>query len=228
MDKLSESMSTISVNSNEERTLKPLKDTQPLEAVRRTEKSLIYSNEDRKSFSSGTALHSVFYHLPHHEKELWYPFIKTLRKVFPRNKGLGLIITEVDSGQLHELALPTEEDCISALSKPIYFRHAGETYILPATTAIPPTHQLYKVELSKITLLRYDVLKSELMKTFSKFGTVLDIVIYEDDITGSWFTGNGHVYISCKKSNLQFCPQSVYVGTSGGYYSATVATWIKK
>jgi hypothetical protein len=33
------------------------------------------------------------------------------------------------------------------------------------------------------------------MATFSSYGIVRDIVLYKDDLSDTWFTGKGHVYL---------------------------------
>ncbi|KAG2229831.1 hypothetical protein BDF21DRAFT_462446 [Thamnidium elegans] len=94
------------------------------------------------------------------------PLLKALRKAFTKGQGLGLVSKNTNTHRVYVLALRTNDGCNHASDKPVIFN----------------------VTLSGIILQDYEYIKAYLLKLFSEHGTVLDIVLYEDDFTGSWFS----------------------------------------
>ncbi|KAI9359093.1 hypothetical protein BD770DRAFT_442801 [Pilaira anomala] len=195
----------------------------------RSEISLLAPSGKPKYFFNGSVPHSVFYALPRELSCLSVPFIKALRDMFPRGRGLGLIERESEDYLVYEVVLDNNDDCIVALDTPVSLIISGRDYVLPAYHAIAPSLELVKVHLSNISITDFDILKTRLLETFSFYGTVLDIVLYEDDVTNTWFTGNGHVYLSRKKAHYEHRdPPSVYLTGTNNSSNMVFTIWSKE
>lgn len=72
-------------------------------------------------------------------------------------------------------------------------------------------------------MLPYEQLHNELVSTFAQYGIPRDIVLYEDDFSGSFFTGNGYIYLDRPESS-SFLPLSPRI--KSGTHSF-LATWPK-
>ncbi|KAI8967846.1 hypothetical protein BDB01DRAFT_733654 [Pilobolus umbonatus] len=66
---------------------------------------------------------------------------------------------------------------------------------ISATRALPPSHTVMKVSLSKLPLLKFSELSVILKETLSSYGIVREMVMYKDDETANIFQGNGHVIL---------------------------------
>ncbi|KAI8967207.1 hypothetical protein BDB01DRAFT_691707, partial [Pilobolus umbonatus] len=66
---------------------------------------------------------------------------------------------------------------------------------LKPTRALPPSHTVMKVSLSKLPHMDFVELSVILNRTLSDYGIVQDMVIYLDDMSGRFFQGNGHVIL---------------------------------
>ncbi|GAA5807357.1 hypothetical protein MFLAVUS_000715 [Mucor flavus] len=164
----------------------------------RTEISLISPSGIPRSYTRGTLPHSVVYKLSVEDKGMQNPKLNALKKAFPRGQGLGLI-SKTDTHFVYELALRTEDDCSRASDYPIVFQYENQYYSLKANIGIYGVSDIFSVALSDIMIYDFEYVKVYLLRLFSEHGVVLDIVLYEDDSTGSWFSGNGHVLIACSK-----------------------------
>ena len=161
----------------------------------RSEISLFNESGKPHTFKTGTVPHSVFYALPKTHSQLQLCLLSAIRDSFTRDQGLGLLESESPSHLIFEVVLRTATDCSPALTNPVTFTFEGTNHTFPAFAAVSSESGLRKVNFTEVPCLGYDVLKTQLLSTFSSFGTVRDIVVYEDDISGSWFRGSGHVYI---------------------------------
>lgn len=175
------------------------------------------------TFQTGTFTHSVFYTVPKSLQHLQPALHTSLRLVFPPDVGLGLSVKYNSTNTMIELALASAEDCSKALSSPI----AVENHEFSASPAYSSINVLHKISLTDISPAPQEVLKSSLLLTFARFGVVKDIVIYNDDITGEWFTGNGHVYLEIpRESDASFEPLTHRIQLNGSDTSV-LATWAR-
>lgn len=165
----------------------------------RTEISLISPSGIPRSFTRGTLPRSVIYKLPIEDEGMQNPLLSALKKAFPRGQGLGLVSKKTNTHFVYELALRTEDDCNRASDHPVVFGYEDQCYSLKANIGIYGVNDIFSVALSDIMLHDFEYIKDYLLRLFSEHGTVLDIVLYEDDPTCSWFSGNGHVLIACSK-----------------------------
>ncbi|KAG1136489.1 hypothetical protein G6F37_011463 [Rhizopus arrhizus] len=122
----------------------------------------------------GTWQHSAFYRIQHHLKHFKVQFSTELRKVLPFGVGLG-----------------SKEACDKATNTPLEVN--GHKF--PAFPAVDSQQALLKVNLSKLPLLPVKELRELLINNFSRYGTVRDIVIYLDDWSQTWFSGNDCIYL---------------------------------
>jgi hypothetical protein len=111
--------------------------------------------------------------------------------LFPFGIGLGLTSSEDNEGTTIEITLADKESCESAVASPIVINEVT----FHASPAVHPDQALLRVNLTKLPIWNLDKLRNSLMNNLSRYGIVREIVIYLDDCSGSWFTGNGHVYI---------------------------------
>ncbi|KAG0751580.1 hypothetical protein G6F16_013490 [Rhizopus arrhizus] len=140
---------------------------------------------------TGTCQHSVFYRIPHHLKHFKFQFSTELRKVFPFGVGLGFTPQDDAMGTIIEVSLSSKEACDKATNTPLEVN--GHKF--PAFPAVDSQQALLKVNLSKLPLLPVKELRELLINNFSRYGIVRDIVIYLDDWSQTWFSGNGCIYL---------------------------------
>jgi hypothetical protein len=180
-------------------------------------------------FKAGTFPHSVFYTLSASQSHLEIPLSKAIRERFPRGVGLCLNINQAtpSADASVEIALVDAHTCGSALQQPITVTHNDTTLIFPATPAVQSSLGLTKVSLSGLPPLSYEDFKVKLGSTFAKYGLVRDIVLYEDNISGSWFTSNGRVYLDRPESHdyLPLTPRIPLDDTTTSI--SFLATWPK-
>ncbi|KAG0783103.1 hypothetical protein G6F22_008825 [Rhizopus arrhizus] len=162
----------------------------------RKEYSLFTSDKTPLIFKAGTAAHSVFYSVPKRLQSLQPLLHSKLRELFPVNVGLGLTVKPEPINIQIELALASATDCERAATTPIVV----ENHTFKATLAYSSENTLHKINLTDITCASDEYLKSRLQSTFERFGVVKDIVLYHDDISREWFTGNGHVYLEIPRN----------------------------
>ncbi|KAG1320494.1 hypothetical protein G6F62_011307 [Rhizopus arrhizus] len=162
----------------------------------RKEYSLLTSDKSPLIFKAGTAAHSVFYSVPKRLQSLQPLLHSQLRELFPVNVGLGLTVKPEPSNIQIEHALASATDCERAATTSIVI---GK-HTFKATLAYSSENILHKINLTDIICASDEYLKSRLQSTFERFGIVKDIVLYHDDISREWFTGNGHVYLEIPRN----------------------------
>ncbi|KAI9359094.1 hypothetical protein BD770DRAFT_409908 [Pilaira anomala] len=160
----------------------------------RVEVSLLQPSGKPKNYMAGTVSPSVIYMLPMEYTKYQIIFLEKLRKLYPRERAPGLIQKESSSHHIYEILLLDVADHDLALTTPITLTIDG--IIRSFSGFITAPQILYKFHFKKLTLASYYVIKVCLLEAFSKIGEVLDIVLYEDDPSSSWFTGNGYVYLT--------------------------------
>ncbi|KAI7897864.1 uncharacterized protein BX663DRAFT_490490 [Cokeromyces recurvatus] len=150
-----------------------------------------YSNDPSKRLIhlTGTTEHSVFYHIPKHLSSLRSSLALKLSQKFPLGVGLGLTLTEDSTGTNMEFTLASKGNCESAIASPI---NIGDTFF-HASPAVHPDRALLCINLTKLPIWTLDKLRNSLLNNLSRYGIVRKIVIYLDDCSGSWSTGNGPV-----------------------------------
>ncbi|KAI9269428.1 hypothetical protein EDC94DRAFT_598829 [Helicostylum pulchrum] len=187
----------------------------------KTEISLVSPSGNPRSYMRGTVPHSVIYMLSIKDKVMQNPMLNALKRAFPRGQDLSLASKKSDTHFVYELALRTEDDCNRASDSPVVFKYEGRYYSLKANIGVYGGNDIFSIALSGIILQDFDFIKAYLLELFSAHGTVLDIVLYEDDPTGSWFSGNGHIVIACSKEYRCREPPVVYLN---GHSSPVVWT----
>jgi hypothetical protein len=152
-----------------------------------------YSNDSSKRLIhlTGTTDYSVFYHIPKRYSSLRSALGFELSQKFPLGIGLGLTVSEDSTGTYLEFTLASKEYCDSAIESPISI---GDT-VFHASPAVHPDRALLRVNLTKLPIWNLDKLRNSLLNNLSRYGIVREIIIYLDDWSGSWPTGNGHVYL---------------------------------
>ncbi|KAG0850605.1 hypothetical protein G6F57_006353 [Rhizopus arrhizus] len=189
----------------------------------RKEYSLLTSDKSPLIFKASTAAHSVFYSVPKRLQSLQPLLHSQLRELFPVNVGLGLTVKPEPSNIQIELALASATDCERAATTPIVV----ENHIFKATLAYSSENILHKINLTDITCASDEYLKSRLQSTFERFGIVKDIVLYHDDISHEWFTGNGHVYLEIPRNpSTELEPLEYRISLSDSDTSF-LATWAR-
>lgn len=201
-----------------------LKAAQTSRSFPRTEISLINPSGKPMTLKTGTIPNSVFYALPVTQKALELDFLLALRQHFPLETGFGLMITDSISHRVFELGLPSAADCIAALKTPIVIAHGEQSYTFPAFPAVSSDQGLIKVNFSELKVMSYATLKDRITMTFSEFGIVRDIVLYQDDLSGTWFTGNGYVQLE-RHAQSELPSLRHRITLAGGTESSFLATW---
>lgn len=140
---------------------------------------------------TGTTDHSVFYQVPKNQTSLKNELQHELRQLFPFGVGLGLTSSEDNNGTTIEITLIDKKACDLAVATPISIKEVK----FHASPAVHPDRALLRVNLTKLPIWSPQKLEESLMNNLSRYGIVREIVIYLDDCSGQWFTGNGHVYI---------------------------------
>ncbi|GAA5797053.1 hypothetical protein HPULCUR_002431 [Helicostylum pulchrum] len=164
--------------------------------VSRSEVSLVNPSGEPKTFKFGSVPCSVIYMLPIENDELRNPFLTALREAFLKGQGLGLVFKKDDTHFIFELALPSKKECKVAFDVPVKVYYEEQAYTFNAFEVVSGSLDLFRVNLSGITLKDHKYIKTQLLHMFCVYDSILDIVLYEDDPTGSWFTGNGYVVVA--------------------------------
>ncbi|KAG1035325.1 hypothetical protein G6F43_013249 [Rhizopus delemar] len=172
---------------------------------------------------TGTAAHSVFYSVPKRLQSLQPLLHSKLRELFPVNVGLGLTVKPEPSHIQIELALASSTDCERAATTPIVI----EDHTFKATLAYSSENILHKINLTDITCASDEYLKPRLQSTFERFGIVKDIVLYHDDISREWFTGNGHVYLEIPRNPSTELEPLTYRISLSDSDTSFLATWAR-
>lgn len=145
---------------------------------------------------NGSTDHSVFYHVPGNSKSLKADLAAALSLRFPFGDGLGLTHQDIPSGTTIEMSLANGTLCAKALAEPVHVQN----HVFHAFPAVSPDRALTRINLTKLPITKIDTLRDELRNNFARYGIVREIVIYLDDWSSSWFTGNGHLYIERPKT----------------------------
>lgn len=114
-----------------------------------------------------------------------------------------MVFKKDDTHFIYELALASKKECIAALYIHANFEHQEQFYSLKAHEVVSGSLDLFRVAPSGIALKDSKYLKSQLINMFSVFDTVLDVVLYEDNPTSSWFTRNGYVVVARDRKNCR-------------------------
>ncbi|KAG2228472.1 hypothetical protein INT48_003129 [Thamnidium elegans] len=170
---------------------------------------------------TGTTEHSVFYQVPKHQLHLRPALALKLSETFPQGVGLGLTSTEDMNGTTLEITLATKEDCEFAIANPI----VAQNSTFHADPAVHPDQALLRVNLTKLPIWNWDKLRNSLMNNLSRYGIVREIVLYLDDWSGNWFTGNGHVYIERPLQTEKNFETSTYKIPLEGENTFCLGTW---
>ncbi|KAI9469097.1 MAG: hypothetical protein EXX96DRAFT_461483, partial [Benjaminiella poitrasii] len=70
-----------------------------------------------------------------------------------------------------------------------------------ASPAVHPDQALLRINLTKLPIWDLDKLRNSLLDNSACYDIVREIIIYLDDWSSCWFTGNGHVYIKRPNQN---------------------------
>lgn len=115
--------------------------------------------------------------------------------MFPRGRGLGLEVKGTENLIIIEMVLNDDLDYTASLEKPWSITVVDNRWTIHPFRDIGPLDNVIQINISDLPLLSCDDLKEKLFNTFTGLGTVVGIVIFGGDITGSWFTSNGHMCI---------------------------------
>ncbi|KAI8985361.1 hypothetical protein BDB01DRAFT_865919 [Pilobolus umbonatus] len=116
----------------------------------------------------GTQRHSVFYQLPLSLKNFYFDFLTNLSNILNENL-LGIAAKDTVNGKLVEVSLPSEIICEQVCSNGAM---TVNDITISATRALPPSHTVMKVSLSKLPLLQFSELSVILKETLSAYGIV--------------------------------------------------------
>ncbi|KAG2199574.1 hypothetical protein INT47_012174 [Mucor saturninus] len=98
-----------------------------------------------------------------------------------------------------------------------------------ASPAVHPDRSLLPVNLTKIPIMSYEKLHTLLSDNFTRYGLVREIVIYLDDWSGRWYTGNGHVYLERPASSeAQYETLTYKIPLAGDKPFSCLGTWTNK
>lgn len=117
-----------------------------------------------------------------------------LREQYP--KGLGIRHRMVSKNhKVIEMNFPTEQDCMEALGKE--FTLQGKS--IQVNKALDRNANVVRVTVSAIPYKPVDFLKPLLIKTFEKYGDILNVGLCHSK-DGDWFTGRGFVTLNLDKT----------------------------
>jgi len=120
--------------------------------------------------------------------------LKVLREQFPKCLGLKPRIIGKNKKKAIELGFSTENNCRDALLKE--FKVNGK--VIEVNKTLNHTANVINIGISEIPLLEEDELKAALIKTFERYGDILNIGISKSG-DSDWFTGRGFATLNRDK-----------------------------
>ncbi|KAI8327075.1 hypothetical protein EDC96DRAFT_588844 [Choanephora cucurbitarum] len=154
-------------------------------------------------YETGTTDYSVFYHVPESLTHLRSKIALKLSEKFPFGVDLGLTPSEDQSNTNIEISLVSKD----------------------ASLAVHPDQALLKVNLTKLPILESKRFKDSLLNNLSRYGVVREIVLYLDNLSGCWFTGNGLVYLVRLNNNQKTYEALAYKIPLEGDSTFCLGTW---
>jgi hypothetical protein len=100
--------------------------------------------------------------------------------------------------------------------------------VFHASPAVNPDRALLRVNLTKLPIWSESVLRDTILTNFARYGIVREFVLYLDDWSNSWFTGNGHLYIERPTGkDIRSFESLTYQIPLEGKNTFCLATWTK-
>ncbi|KAG1142121.1 hypothetical protein G6F37_009734 [Rhizopus arrhizus] len=153
------------------------------------------------SYATGSSDCSVTYTVPANLRHLDVPLLNKLRQQFPYGVGYAIQHKEQGHSLSIEIALNSNETCNKAIAEPIVIDEVP----FPATRTFSTT--LTRFNFSGVPMESPVETRDTILQLFSRYGTVIDIVLHLDDISSQWFRGNGHVLVDLQDTSNDCSPQ---------------------